>query len=978
MMNIFTKPYWIYLTLTVPQGVIFLYYFELYSLFSSQLGPKNLEIWANYAITLSLMMILATLYAGFMQFRHRTIHWQYGLVATPSYLTVLYLFYTHDISQLLPNTIQSWMFSATETLFLPIGLTMPILIHTLLLFVERTTPTEQKRSLLPTVIGAITIPTIWYLMMRLPFPLLKGELNGAILEHLQVLTFIILTVTFMFLLIRLAYQLALKLPDSYQHTRWFLKLMATTLLPLASLLVYNGVVILPNGHRILVPQLIGDWSDPIYYALVLIIGIALILPHYQQHSVRFVLFLVKALVYPIVVYFFIVFLPFFPLALSSIVFFGLGFLLLSPLLLFFYHTWSLCIDWKVLHERFGRATLLLTFIASMVVIPTAVITSYSIDRITLDMMLEHLYEPDYESHKELILKKNSAVRVLEHIRTIKQRDIYFDTRKKPYLSRFYQWLVLDNLTLSERRLNDLERVFLGKSATPMEDQPWLNTEQNAPKITKIKTSTKRSSDNCHYISQVDLTITNHEGGWGLDEYATRFHLPSGAWVSDYYLVIDDKPVPGILSEKKSALWIYQQVTNSSQDPGILYYTSPEELILRVFPFQVGESRQTGFEIIHREAITLEIDDHQIALQPKDQLVQNLSPAEDSKPFHIVSSSDKKRLKPYQRKPYIHFIVDRSSRAEHQLDAFRQRIDELQEKQQLFGIELDNAVISLVNYNSLTLPLSPGWEKEAEAFLPEGGFFLELALKRILATRYWRQSGRYPLFVVLSDQIEEAVFLSGMEDFSITMPEGDEFLLLTEDGEITLHRFSSPLEAIEAKSTFLPASRQVLVWPDPSSHMAYLPDDGQATTVILDKNTDVTKQKLEGNSWDNGAQLNAMWQLSKLDPPNTAQKHRALIRYSFQTRILTPLTAFLSPENELQRKLLLRKQQQVLNSMRPLDVGEEYQMDEPPLWIIALFSVVLILLRRYLSLTQRTAVHLSNYLKKLRRKTPQREELSNTT
>lgn len=173
------------------------------------------------------------------------------------------------------------------------------------------------------------------------------------------------------------------------------------------------------------------------------------------------------------------------------------------------------------------------------------------------------------------------------------------------------------------------------------------------------------------------------------------------------------------------------------------------------------------------------------------------------------------------------------------------------------------------------------------------------------------------------------------------------MLLSERGEVSLRRFSSPGEEVIASGTFSPASRHVLVWPSRTSPVAYLPDNGDATLLLKQKHIDYAKLKLEEKNWENGMKLSVMWQHSKLDPRDSAEKHYTLIANSFRTGLLTPLTAFLSPESELQRKLLLRKQSQVRASMRPLNVGEEYEMNEPPLWVMALLTSAVLLWRALL-------------------------------
>jgi hypothetical protein len=187
--------------------------------------------------------------------------------------------------------------------------------------------------------------------------------------------------------------------------------------------------------------------------------------------------------------------------------------------------------------------------------------------------------------------------------------------------------------------------------------------------------------------------------------------------------------------------------------------------------------------------------------------------------------------------------------------------------------------------------------------------------------------------VVTDQIADAITPDGLADFAITMPEGDQFLLLANEG-LSMRNFVAP--ALEADSRpSIAATRPVLAWPDERQPRAWLPDDGRASVVIHDLDAAMAISEGEGDLWQNGLELYGMWLASRLHPHQASQKQRLLIAESFRTHLLSPMTAFLAPENVAQQQMLLKKQEQVLSSMRQLDVGEEHEMDEPPLWWLLL-------------------------------------------
>ena len=86
-------------------------------------------------------------------------------------------------------------------------------------------------------------------------------------------------------------------------------------------------------------------------------------------------------------------------------------------------------------------------------------------------------------------------------------------------------------------------------------------------------------------------------------------------------------------------------------------------------------------------------------------------------------------------------------------------------------------------------------------------------------------------------------------------------------------------------------------------------------------------------------LQGMWMNMELFPSKTEGNSLSLIKQSFRTGIMIPLTSFIALENEAQRQALLRKQERVLSANKSLDIGEESEMSEPGM---AIMIIVLLL------------------------------------
>lgn len=926
-MKFLTKPYWIFLSIILPQTAILIYFAGVYEIISSLLTDENINYWLSFSSMILVSLVVGLGYAIYLHHRQHSISWIVALVALPVYI-ILTCFYFHYLDEMFPSTIPGWMIPIDEIVFLPLGLMVLAMLHALLLLIEHCTLIENNPSLLYTGIGAISIPAFWYLMFNIVFPLLQGKISWDYYTFFQTVLFVVLTVVFMFLLFRFLYLLTFKKIWLNAKYAALIKVVITLVLPMLTLMVYNAIntdYFFTGGAF----QVLGDWSHPGYYVLVLCNGLILSLPGVDKPPVRLGLFVAKATLYPFVFYFFIVLLPLFPLAVDIIIFFGAGILILSPIILFFWQTKSLYEDWRYLREKFNLKIPLLAFSLSLAVVPFVLTLYYLMDRFALNELLEYVFEPDYWDDQEFDLNIHAAQRVLDNVKQAKQRDRWIFSNRKPYLNSYYQWLVLDNLTLSNSKLAKLETIISGQTDVAVADGTNRDSfsQSNAPVLSNVSISTKLSDSGQYYISNIDLEINNSTEF--RTEYVTQFRLPMGAWINDYYLMIDGKKVPGILSEKNSALWIYQQIRSVRRDPGIIYYTSADEIVLRVFPFAAGEVRYTGIQVIHKGEVDFDLDGKRVLLKG-DSLYTKKTP--DSN-FILISAEEKSTLPKVTRKPYFHFILDGSERAAKQWDNYIARIEKFVSQQS----DIENAKLTWVNYSVETIELKRDWKQTLSGYQATGGFFLERALKRTLAKNLTDHSKQYPIFIVLSDHLENAVFTDGMSGFSVAMPELQTLFVLDKHHKLSPHSVSNIYANSDSNFNLdnLMTDRPVLAWPDANHPVSYLADNGRASLIIRDPTVEIDRLSLNQSTWDNAVQLYARWLTSKLNPRQAGKKHFSIIQDSFKAHVMSPLTSFLSPENLAQEKMMLKKQKQVLASMRSLDAGEDLVMDEPPLWLLAI-------------------------------------------
>jgi hypothetical protein len=115
----------------------------------------------------------------------------------------------------------------------------------------------------------------------------------------------------------------------------------------------------------------------------------------------------------------------------------------------------------------------------------------------------------------------------------------------------------------------------------------------------------------------------------------------------------------------------------------------------------------------------------------------------------------------------------------------------------------------------------------------------------------------------------------------------------------------------------------------------LPDNGQASIVLKETgNYQYDGKALSEKDWQAGLSMQGRWRAQLLHPETSEQEWLHLVRSSFQTKIMMPVTSYIALENEAQKEILLRKQAQVLNSNKSLDIGENpQQMSEPELCLL---------------------------------------------
>ena len=305
---------------------------------------------------------------------------------------------------------------------------------------------------------------------------------------------------------------------------------------------------------------------------------------------------------------------------------------------------------------------------------------------------------------------------------------------------------------------------------------------------------------------------------------------------------------------------------------------------------------------------------------------------ENKNVIYVSTKQKQTLKQIQRTPYFHFLLDVSKNGESNMADFTKRIEQVLETNKSIS---ENAKISFVNSYQKTIALNNDWKQIYKSQIFEGGFYLERGVKTALFNAYKSNSATYPVFVVVTDNIQKAVLDNDFSDLKMTFPENNLFFSVNQNGKIQPHSLTSnPIEQLAdtLKYTF---DKTVLEY-DVENKKFYLPNNNQPSIILKNDLFDAADQNIKEKNWQSALTIQGIWNAQILHPETSDKEWLSLVKFSFLSKVMTPVTSYLVVENEAQKAILKKKQEQVLSSNKSLDLGEETQrMSEPSFILLAL-------------------------------------------
>ena len=127
----------------------------------------------------------------------------------------------------------------------------------------------------------------------------------------------------------------------------------------------------------------------------------------------------------------------------------------------------------------------------------------------------------------------------------------------------------------------------------------------------------------------------------------------------------------------------------------------------------------------------------------------------------------------------------------------------------------------------------------------------------------------------------------------------------------------------------------------SNSTAYAADNNEGSLILKKDIFEIDEPDIKEKDWHSALIMQAQWMSQIVHPETSGNDWRKMVKYSFASRVMTPVSSYLVVENEAQKAALRNKQEQVLSGGTLLDLDEESRnMSEPGLWIVAvLFGLI---------------------------------------
>ncbi len=624
-------------------------------------------------------------------------------------------------------------------------------------------------------------------------------------------------------------------------------------------------------------RLLGNFTNVYFYIIAAANGLLLLVDINKIKYKKTVFFLRTAgLIY--IFYFALIFLPYMPYAFIGAIFWGMGLLVYVPILIFIVQTKQIYEDYKILKSIYSKKILVRLIVAGIFTLPAILMINFSIDRINFNRAMAYVNHDSKQQAKVDLRRLGYSISEIEEtLVSSRERQGLTFLPGTPIISTAYRSIALDNMYFTEGTVESLQKIFMPEDIVSVFENLPADAEVNTGFRTKLSvSSTEYDPESKTYKAWVDLAIdkTSYEAP---NEYSTKFKLPDGCFIVDYYLYVGSEKKRGIMTDKRAAQVAYESIIRTPKDPGIIYYDNDNTIALRVFPFFDMEVRRTGFQIMYSQNETLEIDGQTITLEAEHF---SDSPTQISG-VHFIPANYKKTLNSIQRKPLYYFLMDAGENSGYK-ENFELAKKHAKEK------NLTDVKYYAVSYQAAEVT---DLENTTSPTVPKGGFNTAYAMDMILNSV---PEGYFPVMIMVTQNINRSVPYTRTQRFN-NFPESEYSYRLNVDSSLTPYNLFD--------SEMLQNVNQPLFNNALDYQGLALKDDGKSETIFINPKL----SEIEGDRYKRAFILQKNSYTAGTNDEQISQ-----IKESMKQRILTKNTAFMVMETKEQEDMLLELQDKFLS------------------------------------------------------------------
>jgi hypothetical protein len=917
----------------LPQVILVVLNLRGWALISGEANQQELSAaLALFCLQLAIILVGAVVYWLQRKGEYR-IGWKAALASLIAHAGYMWLFVI-NVENIIPDSIQPWILNEGDvgrwniTLFMP-GAFLSLYALSSYFF----SSIKGAKSNLIVLFATIGMPVAWYLLVSLMQPAWLGQY--AVVGSVMVGTLIV--VIFLGAIIRL-FDKVIHQPVSTNlvEKHYIIAFLIGLAAPLGGLAL---------NHKIPFP---ADFQSMGVYVLTVVNGLVLLVKPIESRFAPLKLFL-RCITFPFIFYFFLVFLPFLPLSLIAILAVGTGFLMLTPLALGLFQSRITLTEYNFAKVCVGQPKAILISISGLLVLPACFLAQAVLDKNALDYSLEYFYSHDIwgEAPSESAMERSA--------KTLLQLRDRKSGIQLPYISGLYNTVVFGNLVLSDKKISRMyqlltngdlpeERasVFGARGQSGRVLRGGVIAPSQDVKISNVAFSTSATGSSTARLTLQNLSDDTHS------LFVDQLHLPEGVFVSGLRLKIDGEWESGRIFDRKTALWVFQKITEVRRDPALLYYLSPTSAELRVYPFPSAGIREVEIDFEYHPGMDslLKIGDQVIDLNPSLNFPSIVNQAGKD----LVG--DKLSDLAFQRSPYIHFILDYSKQSKTETKDYVDKIVRVSEELDIPQLRVSAANIAVSKRDKaelLTVADPDSIARYIESIqLPEaGGLWIQQAMaKEILnvdETIDEDNFNRRPVFVVVGGKrsINSGDVL--LDAWNWLIPDMTEWYSYT-DGQLNKQHVRSDEQSSQENRSELSSviairqgSKISILSADGSSVFEstegkeiriFDPLGNRFTAVSVNNLTPLPDLK-----WVNHAEIWSEWRRINLNPSDLETERSAFLKASREQTLLLPLTSFIVVESPSQWEMLKRKEKQSISNHSGLDFEEEQQTPEPPWWLL---------------------------------------------